>query len=872
MNEIKFESINSKKIQLAKLIDEAVVDHRVLDILSKNGKGIEDESDRWDFKETLPLSYDPKKFPASIKSHTDAKFSEIVKDCVSFYNSYGGYLIVGITDKDRKVVGYAENFDSADLNKRIYGATSVSIETFFRTITTVIDGEQISLGLLYIPKRGETAQPAQFRKKAPANPAGKEAYKKDEFYFRERDACRPAKSPEDFEFLYGRGQREEALFQESPTKILDNNLPPRDGDMNHFVGREPEISELWRWLNDPFNPIKVLAGLGGLGKTSIAHSFAERVIYQRPATFTKVLWLGAKQKTFSAVSGKWVQTTRADFESLDDFFMQLALETGCPPNQIPESPSKEDLLTIATENLRAFRYLLFVDDLDTLNDDDQQEAFHDIFHLCSSTGTKAVVTARRNLGTSSSSIIKVAGLPKEDFSKLVIDKSTEQGIKLSFSEDSQEMIDFHRISGGSPLFALSILRLMSLGDSFREAKKHWNGADGEDVRAAAFKREVGRLRMNEAKVFLALAYLRKASPAELQNVTKIIRAEVLEALETLKAFSMTTIDSSLPGGRDFKLPDTLALMTSVIEARVPDYKSIKRDAEKALALKRDQVGFVADAVSRAMSSLGNNELQTAYSIASQALEKLPNNPDLNCLVGRVCGEMDRGFMDRAEEAYEKAHQLGCKRRELYDGWIKVRWQREDWRGTIEICELAEKNIRSVIYVEERNKARMKLGDIQIRLGSYFDAANHYMDAISDLGRAHSRFKFGPERAQIRKLKVTLISRWLGAKRMAANEKRAPWIYISACHTASVEYRVINSDIFEERFKSTQSWIESLSQRTKITKKAWEELNREHGRLTEIVKFLRDLNSRSDYIKDSIQRGPILQRRIEELSFKYDDAE
>jgi hypothetical protein len=46
---------------------------------------------------------------------------------------------------------------------------------------------------------------------------------------------------------------------------------------------------------------------------------------------------------------------------------------GCPPEQIPEKPSREELMTLSQEHLRFHNYILILDNVDTLNDDDQRK-------------------------------------------------------------------------------------------------------------------------------------------------------------------------------------------------------------------------------------------------------------------------------------------------------------------------------------------------------------------------------------------------------------------------------------------------------------------------------------------------------------------
>ena len=50
--------------------------------------------------------------------------------------------------------------------------------------------------------------------------------------------------------------------------ILTNNLRKPDSQVYRFIGRDKELSDLWRWLSNPYALVKVVSGFGGLGKTT----------------------------------------------------------------------------------------------------------------------------------------------------------------------------------------------------------------------------------------------------------------------------------------------------------------------------------------------------------------------------------------------------------------------------------------------------------------------------------------------------------------------------------------------------------------------------------------------------------------------------
>ncbi|TWB50894.1 RNA-binding domain-containing protein [Bradyrhizobium sacchari] len=135
MTEEVFDSSFQRRAVIAELVENGITDGTVLSYLIVNGHAISDEAVLWDFKIEVPISPPGVKLNEATKRTYDAKFAEIVKDCVSLYNTYGGYLIAGIDNGTRKVVGFSGAFDAADINKRIQAATQVSVETIYRVAT-----------------------------------------------------------------------------------------------------------------------------------------------------------------------------------------------------------------------------------------------------------------------------------------------------------------------------------------------------------------------------------------------------------------------------------------------------------------------------------------------------------------------------------------------------------------------------------------------------------------------------------------------------------------------------------------------------------------------------------------------------------------
>jgi hypothetical protein len=270
------DSIFFQKKRIFDLVQRGAFGADVIAELLPKGQPHLFEKSMWDYKEKFPI-LPPNPTPLQTEAH-NAEVYQIVKDVVAFYNSFGGYLIAGVKDNPREVVGFKGQFDIGDLAKRIKGATQHDIDCHYKLVEFEIAGKKLFLGVLQIPQRPDIIPPAQFRKNAPVSGTGKSAFKLDDFYLRSGDESRPAQTPEDYFFLCSPGRRTIANTVPLLPSILDNNLGPRDPSFVEFVGRESYLDLLWKWFCDRYRPAKLLSGMGGLGKTTIVREFAKTLL------------------------------------------------------------------------------------------------------------------------------------------------------------------------------------------------------------------------------------------------------------------------------------------------------------------------------------------------------------------------------------------------------------------------------------------------------------------------------------------------------------------------------------------------------------------------------------------------------------------
>lgn len=160
---------------------------------------------------------------------------------------------------------------------------------------------------------------------------------------------------------------------------IENNLPMADYDDTGFIGREEKKADIKRKLYGRY-PIITIIGDGGIGKTSIVLSLISDLIDEESFPFEKVLWTSLKTK--SLVDGEF-KILKNTVKSFDECIRN---------NQILDKEKVtaiDDLLFY----MNAFKTLLILDNLETINTNDVRRLFEEV-----PDGSKILVTSRIGIG------------------------------------------------------------------------------------------------------------------------------------------------------------------------------------------------------------------------------------------------------------------------------------------------------------------------------------------------------------------------------------------------------------------------------------------------------------------------------------------
>ena len=115
-----------KIFQLVRNTDLSV---EVVKALLPEGVPLAFETELWDFKRKPPALGE--KPDAEARKTHKLETHELIKDVVSFYNSYGGYIVFGVEDAgENRILGCDFTLDLGDISKRIKSHTGRDIELY----------------------------------------------------------------------------------------------------------------------------------------------------------------------------------------------------------------------------------------------------------------------------------------------------------------------------------------------------------------------------------------------------------------------------------------------------------------------------------------------------------------------------------------------------------------------------------------------------------------------------------------------------------------------------------------------------------------------------------------------------------------------
>ena len=817
---------------LHRLVLDECLDDEVFAYLLLDGRPHSWEAGLWDYKRELP-STSGRGTPEQRAADQDA-VAELVKDVVAFHNSYGGYIVAGVDQyAPVAVVGCpnlgAEGFTVEKLNEQLLTYTKTRITCRFRAVPTGPDGSETSIGLLVVPMRRAGDPVIKMARGAPERPKRSPAFRKNDILARIGDACVPVQADlQGLQFVCSQRRFSDAEWR---TPNLENNLPTKDPHLIRFVGRAGYLLQLWGWLTERHTPVKVLTALGGTGKTSIVYEFCRQILSGPPSWLSKVVWLTAKKQAYSAVLGQWVGVTRTDFDTVNGFFGALARELGATAEEVEEAFDRAELLDLVLAGLRMFPALVVIDDVDSLELDQQADLFSTVQVLAGrafDAGARFLLTSRLELSAGDDQRVVVGGFDEAEFAEYARMTARERGLPL----DDGVLHRLHRVSLGSPVFCASILRLVSLGADINTAINQYKDRAGEDVRRFAFQRELDQLTDPQARTLFALSVLGETTQLELKQVLLVDDEQITRDLAKLREYHLFASRGDPSTGTKLEAPEPLRLMGRILRDRVRDPVRI----EKECARTRSQVPKVQDKAAVAIASIlalwKADEYDAALLTAQQSRKENPKSGDLSCVLGQCHLKVTPVKPEEADKAFRQAHVNGCARPELVPNWLEAKRLARDWNGIVDLTNTVpppEIRGRSAVIAVD---AMLELARQVSARGDGPRALEQMRDAMLAASRAIAQGRAGDKIVELRE-RCRLAAQHYVQIASAVNERPGDRIDVFNAVIDSFRCHVTETWMIHLALDDLQSWVADVERRSQRDKSAYDILARRLRDLAEV---------------------------------------
>ncbi len=192
---------------------------------------------------------------------------------------------------------------------------------------------------------------------------------------------------------------------------VSHNLPLPDFDETGLIGRDDEVAQVKRLCLGNF-PVISIVGEGGVGKTALALKVAYELLEDEKQTFDAIIWVTSKTSQITVNEIKEIKGAISNslgvFQSISD---QLIGQSG--------SLNFDEI----TDYLATFRIALFIDNLETILDDNIRNFVGSL-----PPGSKIIITSRIGLGAFEYPI-KLRGITESHASQLLRTTARLRGVE-----------------------------------------------------------------------------------------------------------------------------------------------------------------------------------------------------------------------------------------------------------------------------------------------------------------------------------------------------------------------------------------------------------------------------------------------------------
>lgn len=487
---------------------------------------------------------------------------------------------------------------------------------------------------------------------------------------------------------------------------LEDSLPPRESVVVDFVGRESELTDLWRWLTDDASTRWLLSGDGGKGKSAVAYKFAADVALAAPADLAAVFWLSAKRRRF--LEGEVVDVRSPDFWDLDSALNKLLSDYGFGDEARKSTEAKRLMVLDLLEELPC---LLVVDDLDSIPPENEDVVAF-MTHDAPNHKTKVLVTSRRQFAGMGRSCTAISGLDEEAAAVFLRSRAALMEIPEELLTDHR-CVEIAHICDGSPLYMEDLLRLCKFLP-IQDALEAWKSKKGDTVRRYALEREIEMLSLGAREVLRACSIAQV--PLTTEEIGRVIGATqeaTIDAIDELRRMYLVPAAQLIEDVPRFAVNRNVSTLVRASMEDDPNALALANAVTAVLGkrLSSGQARGAQDYIRQARALTGAGRHREAVETLRAGLVVFPNNPDVLGWLGMAYAGSRPPRVADARDEWMRAYELGNKHAAVYLRWVDMELSEEQWQKAAEAAERGLERVGATeqALVQKAGYARSRLG-------------------------------------------------------------------------------------------------------------------------------------------------------------------
>lgn len=359
----------------------------------------------------------------------------------------------------------------------------------------------------------------------------------------------------------------------------------------HLYGVETAQVTLETVIQKQVRPwLIAIDGIGGIGKTTLAHRLAQSVIQAQ--VFADLGWISAKQETLSVESGLQASAKPVlTVETLTDLLLeQLAIEVA------PTASAQEKRL-ILFRRLKQTPTFIIIDNLETVSD--YQALLPYLRHLANP--SKFLLTTRHSLKAQADVYsFSLNELSQDDALALIRDEADLRGNTTLATAEPAQLNRIYQVVGGNPLalkMVIGQVAFMPL-DTILTQLQHAQGQDVDDLYTYIYWQAWQLMNEETRNLFVSLPVYPNGTFADLADSTQLAQRQLQQSLQHLITLSLVIVggDVDQPRYRLHRLTETF-LLNEVLKWQQPTTESaeptkpVEQPHQRYQALFQNKVAY-----------------------------------------------------------------------------------------------------------------------------------------------------------------------------------------------------------------------------------------------------------------------------------------